>query len=103
MSTSHSIKAQLLTTFERLNRQKLSNMTFDMSSPIEDLRAELEYIRHKKQTQDSINQWKEGLMLLATALVYINNKTSTDVCLDDWLVEVKWQIYEEGKYDQVFE
>lgn len=98
-------KSFLLHQFESKNLQnRYSPKILSMNNSLDDIKNELEYINSKRDLENNMTNWKQGLFLGLNGLVQLNNNLDPfDVDLSDWLKDTHYELMRAGKYDEVLE
>jgi len=98
-------KSYLLHQFENKNvNHRYSPKILDMNNSLDEIKNELEYINSKRDMENNMDTWKQGMFLFLNGVVQLNNSYDPfDVDLSDWLKDVHYDLMRKGKFDEVLE
>ena len=98
-------KAYLLYLYETKNKgNRYSHKSFNADSSLAEIADELELINQKRGMETSLKTWKKNLLILCDGIVFLNNRFDPfEVNMDDWSVDIHYEVMEEGRFDDVLE
>lgn len=98
-------KSYLLHQFDNKNtNHRYSPKILDMNNSLEEIKNELEYINSKRDMENNMDTWKQGMFLFLNGVVQVNNSYDPfDVDLSDWLKDIHYDLMRKGKFDEVLE
>lgn len=99
-------KARLLREYESKNKDNLySAKRLSMMNDLKEIQGELAFIKGKRQMENSMTGWKQGLMLFVNSCVMLNSyyKDPFDIDLTDWARQMNFDVNRAGMYDDVLE
>ncbi len=100
-------KSYLLQQYLSKNRdQTYSPKRLSMDNSLEEIQNELQFIVSKREMENNMTTWKRGFMLFADSMVALNSSYDPfnfKVDLSDWARDMHYDIFRDGKYDEVLE
>lgn len=100
-------KSYLLQQYLSKNReQAYSPKRLSMDNSLEEIQNELQFIVSKREMENNMTTWKRGFMLFADSMVALNSSYDPfnfKVDLSDWARDMHYDIFRDGKYDEVLE
>lgn len=96
-----NMKREMLYQIERLERKGVKIRKFTMQSSFDDIKAELEKVKHDRELDASVRFQRMFLSTCVTGIEFLNNKFDPfDVHLEGWSDSVNDNI---NDYDEIFE
>jgi hypothetical protein len=77
-----------------------------MDNSLEEIQNELQFILSKREMENNMTTWKRGFMLFVDSIVALNSAYDPfqfKVDLSDWARDTHFDVFEQGKYDEVLE
>jgi hypothetical protein len=98
-------KSYMLHQYESRNIQnRYSTLNLTMNNSLDEIRNELEYINNKRDMENNMINWKQGMYLVLNGMVELNQKYDPfDVDLTNWRKDIHFELMREGKYDDVLQ
>lgn len=98
-------KSYRLQQYETKNRDFIySSKRLSMNNSLEEIWNELEYVTRKRDMENNMTVWKQGLLVFVDSLTALNTTYDPfDVELTDWAKEMHWNVMRLGRYDEVLE
>lgn len=98
-------KSSLLHQYESKNSNcRYSPKILTMTNSLDEIKNELEYINSKRDLDNNMTTWKDGMFLFLNSAVQLNNVYDPfDVDLSNWLRDTHYDLMKKGKYDEVLE
>lgn len=75
-----------------------------MESSLDEVKNELEYINTRRNNENTLKTWKDSMFFALHGIVQLNSAYDPfDADLSDWLKDTHYQLFREGKFDQVLQ